>query len=47
MSERLLGELGRIMKLAVVAAIDSKTECTTLGVLDNLDYLPPSKRGGY
>ncbi|MGI4742937.1 MAG: TniB family NTP-binding protein [Janthinobacterium lividum] len=47
MSEGLLGELARILKLAAVEAIDGRVECITQGVLDSLDYLPPSRRGAY
>ena len=38
MSDGLLGEVSKILKRAAVCAIDNKSECITVELLDKLDY---------
>lgn len=47
LSEGTIGELSKVLKLAAILAIESKTECITLALLNKLDYTMPSERMKY
>lgn len=47
MSEGTLGEIGKVLKLAAIAAIRTKTERVTLPLLNQLKYIVPSDRMKY
>ncbi|OGX91499.1 TniB family NTP-binding protein [Hymenobacter coccineus] len=44
MSEGTIGDLSKLLKRAAIAAIQGKTECITLALLNRLDYTVPSER---
>lgn len=44
MSEGLIGEMTKIVELATILAIETETEKITKGILDNIDFVPPSQR---
>ncbi len=44
MSEGLIGEMTKVVELAAMMAIETRTEKITKGILDNIDFIPPSQR---
>lgn len=44
MSEGIIGEMATILRKSAVAAIETKAECITKKLLDQIDYISPSSR---
>lgn len=47
MSEGTIGEISKVVSLAAIEAIKTGSEQISKGLLERVDYIPPSKRRGY